>query len=101
MILSVQVWFYSSILFPGHGYSVTWLVALGARTECKVIPFGGEHNMGASKRATRSMLRFETTKILKPFLFCLGPDLPNDSPLNISIILFFLNKLKNSGLKHK
>lgn len=46
--------------------------------------------MGASKRATRSMLRFETTKILKPFLFCLGPE--NDSPLNISIILFFFKQ---------
>lgn len=90
MILSVQVCFYSSVLFPGHGSSLTWLVTLGARTECKVIPFGGEHNMEASKRATRSMLRFETTKILKPFLFCLGPDLPNNSPVNISVILFFL-----------
>lgn len=91
MILSVQVWFYSPILFPGHGYSLTWLVTLEARTECRVIPFGGEHNMGASKRTSRAMLRFETAKILKPFLSCLGPDLI--SPLNISVIMCF-NKLR-------
>lgn len=48
MVLSVQVQFNSAVLFPDREDSLPWLVTFGARTECKSIPFDGEHHMGAS-----------------------------------------------------